>query len=54
MLQSWQPKIMGAEFPAPGVLDLAEGFPVAYSETEFFALEHKLKGGLIAAKIDGL
>ncbi|MGA9672978.1 MAG: hypothetical protein WBQ94_27420 [Terracidiphilus sp.] len=54
MLQSWQPEIMSAERTAPGALDLAEGFPVAYSETEFFALEHKLKGGLIAAKIDGL
>ncbi len=53
MLQSWQPKIMGAQLPAPGALDLAEGFPVAYSETEFFALEHKLKGGLSATKIGG-
>jgi hypothetical protein len=51
MLQSWQPKIMGAQLPAPGALDLAEGFPVAYSETQFFALEHKLKGGLPATKI---
>jgi hypothetical protein len=42
---------MGAQLPAPGALDLADGFPVAYSETEFFALEHKLKGGLSAAKI---
>jgi len=53
MLQSWQPKIMGAQLPAPGTLDLAEGFPVAYSETEFFALEQKLKGGLSATKIIG-
>ena len=53
MLQSWQPKIMGAQLPAPGAFDLAEGFPVAYSDTEFFALEHKLKGGLIATKIIG-
>lgn len=51
MLQSWQPKIMGAQLPAPGALDLAEGVPVAYSETEFFALEHKLKGGLNATRI---
>jgi len=53
MLQSWQPKIMGSQLPAPGAFDLAEGFPVAYSDTEFFALEHKLKGGLIATKIIG-
>lgn len=53
MLQSWQPKIMDAQLPAPGAFDLAEGFPVAYSDTEFFALEHKLKGGLIATKIVG-
>jgi hypothetical protein len=53
MLQSWQPKITGAQLPATGALDLAEGFPVAYSETEFFALEHKLKGGLSATKITG-
>jgi hypothetical protein len=51
MLQSWQPKIMGAQLPAPGAFDLAEGFPVAYSDTEFFALEHKLKEGLKATKI---
>jgi hypothetical protein len=51
MLQSWQPKIMGAQLPAPGAFDLAEDFPVAYSDTEFFALEHKLKGGLKASKI---
>jgi hypothetical protein len=53
MLQSWQPKLMGPSLPAPGAIDLAEGFPVAYSDTEFFALEHKLKGGLIATTITG-
>jgi hypothetical protein len=52
MLQSWQPKIMGASLPAPGAMDLAEDFSVAYSDTEFFALEHKLKGGLIASTIN--
>jgi hypothetical protein len=53
MLQSWRPKIMGASLPAPGAIELAEGVPVAYSDTEFFALEHKLKGGLRATTING-
>jgi hypothetical protein len=44
---------MGAQLPAPGTLGLAEGFRVAYSETEFFALGHKLKRGLSATKIIG-
>jgi hypothetical protein len=43
MLQSWQPRIMGASLPVAGKIDLAEQFPVAYSDTEFFSLEHKLK-----------
>ncbi len=51
MLQFWQPNIKEAQLPASGALDLAEGFSVAYSETEFFALEHKLKAGVSAAII---
>lgn len=53
MLQSWQPKIMGAQLPAPGAFDLAEGFPVAYSDTEFFALEPSSKEASLLSKLLG-